>query len=66
MSINPDEAMGYGAAVQGAILTGEVLHSIGPAAIGRGYLPMGSETAGSMTTSSSSIAPPSPPRRFRS
>ena len=34
MSINPDEAMGYGAAVQGAILTGEVLHSIGPAAIG--------------------------------
>ena len=43
MSINPDdEALGYGAAVQGAILTGEVLHSIGPAAIGRGYLPMGS------------------------
>ena len=35
MSINPDdEALGYGAAVQGAIPTGEVLHSIRPAAIG--------------------------------
>ena len=33
---------GYGAAVQGAILAGEDLHSIGLAAIGRDSLPMNS------------------------
>ena len=39
-SVNPDEAMEYSAAVQGAVLTGEALRSAGLATMDSTPLPM--------------------------